>query len=180
MNGDVYASVSGNLQTGIIDSIKLTIPGLSTKYVDLSVQPNQTLNITLSQNIIFLLGNYVDLVVNGEVFLDNNGNAIKVPTDITVIDYTDVESAGTIYRFETIDIIENNIFISSKDRFYHPTVGRIEYVDTLGYSGVCGNLPDSGTLIISTTSTQYTVTPVYATTNNLLDCGTYKVTGGAI
>lgn len=156
LNGDIYSTVSGNFQTGIIDSLKFIIPGLSVTYVDLSTTPSQSFTSVLSQKLITTLENY---------------DADGFPTKITFIDYTDVDSNGTVYRFENITVTDNNVVGGTEVRFYNPTFGWIVYEDNLVYNNsTCINgIPVGGDFRIITSTTTYVVSP-----NS--DCTTFTVT----
>ena len=154
LSGDIFSTVSGDLQAGIINTLEFIIPGLSINYVDLSTVPSQSFTSVLSQKLVTKLENYVG----------------GFPTKITFTDFTDVDSSGTVYRFENIMITENNITDGIEVRFYHPTIGWIKYEDTLAYnSSTCANGAPTGGSFKILSSTTYLITP-----NG--DCLNYTVT----
>lgn len=149
LTGDVYSTVTGDLQAGIINTLDLYIPTLTGNFVDVST--GDTYVEIFSEQITFIFEDY-----------DVNG----FPTKITIIDKSDINSTGTVYRFEVETVTINNITIT-KLKFYHPAHGWIEYIDNLTY-GTCGDLPDGGTLTIIGANATAVIEPTG-------DCSTYTV-----
>ena len=137
LTGDVYSTTTGNLQAGIINTLDLYIPTLTGKFVDIST--SQTYVEVFSEQITFIYEDYV------------NG----LPSKITIIDKSDIDSTGTVYRFEVETITINNSTIT-KLKFYHPDYGWVGYIDNLTY-GSCGSLPDGGSITIIGLNAVYTV-----------------------
>lgn len=150
LTGDVYSTTTGDLQAGIINTLDLYIPTLTGKFVDIST--SQTYVEVFSEQITFIYEDYID----------------GFPTKITIIDKSDIDSTGTVYRFEVETVTINNSTIT-KIKFYHPDYGWIEYIDNLTY-GTCGDLPDGGTLTIIGANATATIIPTVGV------CGSYIVT----
>ena len=146
LNGDIYYSARGNLQAGITDSIILNIPRLTVFFKDITT--GNSFSETISEYISFIYE------------YDTNGNLIK----LTLTMYSDIDVAGTVYRFEVI--VVSGSLPSTTVKFYHPTYGSVTFVDALTNSGACGNLPDGGDFLILTSTNTYTITPSGTCDNN--------------
>ena len=152
INGDVYYTGKGDLQAGIIDSIVLNLPSLTVYFQDITTGYDFT--ETISEYISFTF------TYNGDGSLNT----------LTLRIYSDIDVAGTVYRFEAIVVSGSSS--SATIKFYHPTLGSITYVDSFIYSCIGdAYMPSGGSFqIITSTPTTYTITPTGACDN------TYTVT----